>query len=86
MPTIRPNLPPPAPAAAPKPANAARLAAQKAFFQIAANAPAQGAAPVQASATAAVPRASAPVTRSTEPPAETPAKPLRPGSLLDIRV
>jgi hypothetical protein len=87
MPTIRPTLSPPAPAVAPKPANAGRLAAQKAFFQIAAGDPAQAAAPpAQASATAAVTRAAPPATRSAEPAAEAPTKLLRPGSLLDIRV
>ena len=74
-------------AVAPKPANAARLAAQKAFFEIAASAPPQTAAPpAQASATAAVTRVAAPAARSAEPPAEAPTKLLRPGSLLDIRV
>jgi hypothetical protein len=82
MPTIRPN-PPPAPAPAAKLADTARLAAQKAFFQIASG-QAPSAAPAVQATPASVPTAS--VNRLADRPAEPPAKPLRPGSLLDIRV
>jgi hypothetical protein len=81
---IRPTLPPVAPPAqGVRAADAARLAAQKAFFQIAA-----GMAPA-ASATAlpaAGPRTAAAAQRPAPIPAEPPARPLRPGSLLDIKV
>jgi hypothetical protein len=85
---IRPNLAPPVqPNAAPKPADTARIAAQKAFFDIAMGKAAPAAAPIQANAALAVEtRAAAPVQRMTQAPAEAPARPLRPGSLLDIRV
>lgn len=84
---IRPNLAPPVqPNAAPKPADAARISAQKAFFDIAMGKAPATAATVQASATAVEARAAAPVQRMTQAPAEAPARPLRPGSLLDIRV
>ena len=81
MTPIRPGMPPPQPAAGAA-ADAARLAAQRAFFQQAMGRPAATAqTPVQAAAT--------PV-RTVElrpaPSAEAPAKILRPGSLLDIRV
>jgi hypothetical protein len=91
LPPIRPDAfptPPARPAA-----DAARLAAQRAFFDAAlgrAGAPAQ-ANPAQASAPAATTPApftvrAQPVQRLPDPGAEPPAKPLRPGSLLDIRV
>lgn len=86
---IRPNLAPSVqPGAAPRSADAARLAAQKAFFDIALGkaAPAAAAPPVQASAAVAPARATAPAQRSTQIAADAPARPLRPGSLLDIRV
>jgi hypothetical protein len=89
---IRPNVFPAPPAATPVAgADAARMAAQKAFFAAAMG---QSAAPAAPQATAA-PRASffapaaAPPQRAEirpDPSAEVPAKPLRPGSLLDIRV
>jgi hypothetical protein len=85
-PTGYPTPPAPNPAA-----DAARLAAQRAFFDQAlgraAGAPAtQATAAVQAPA--AAPAAPAPVVRTVQvqAPAESPAKLLRPGSLLDIRV
>jgi hypothetical protein len=76
------NSPPPAGA------DAARLAAQKAFFQQAMNRPAAAAsaaapAPIQAQASALAVRT---VQVRPAPGAEAPAKILRPGSLLDIRV
>lgn len=79
-PTLTPNI---QPQAAAKPVDAARAAAQKAFFEIALGKtpPAAAAAPVQSGAAAAVQR----MTRA-QPPADPPAQPLRPGSLLDIRV
>ncbi len=74
-------------------ADAARVAAQRAFFDAAmgrANAPAASApaaSPPAAQAFAAA-RAPAPVQRQIvpDPTAPAPAKVLRPGSLLDIRV
>jgi hypothetical protein len=77
--TIRPNLPPPAPAA-PRVADAARGAA-RAFFDLAAG---RASAPTE---TASVEPAPAPVTPPPRVAAATaPERPLRPGSLLDIRV
>jgi hypothetical protein len=74
------------PNTAARPADAARSAAQKAFFEIALGKTpaAAAAAPVQAS----VPAAAAPVQRTPQAvrQGETPARPLRPGSLVDIRV
>jgi hypothetical protein len=91
---IRPNVfpaPPASTSVAGAGADAARLAAQKAFFAAALG---QAAAPAAPPATAA-PRASffapAPAAAARpeirpDPSAEAPAKLLRPGSLLDIRV
>jgi hypothetical protein len=62
-------------------ADAARLAAQRAFFQQAMGRPAATAAPVQA---AALPVRTVELRPAAN--AEAPAKVLRPGSLLDIRV
>jgi hypothetical protein len=73
--TIRPAGPPFQPAQ-PQRADPARLAAQRAFFELAAG---------KAQAPPA-PAAQAPVQRMTAAPAEAPAKLLRPGSLLNIRV
>ena len=89
MTPIRPNAfaaPPPATPLGGAGADAARAAAQKAFFdaamgRTAAPAAAQ-AAPGFAPAAAAGPRAEI----RPDPAAEAPAKLLRPGSLLDIRV
>jgi hypothetical protein len=80
--TIRPNFPPaPAPAQSPRPA-----AALKAFFDIAAGrAPAPAAQVAQPQAPQAVLPAAATLDRAATA-AEPPARPLRPGSLLDIRV
>ncbi|MDB5424893.1 MAG: hypothetical protein JWQ29_2309 [Phenylobacterium sp.] len=84
MTPIRPGLPPasPAPTAG---ADAARLAAQKAFFQQAMGrpAPAAAAAPAQAHVPALPVRT---VEVRPQAGAEAPTKILRPGSLLDIRV
>ena len=87
MTTIRPNLPPPLPAGpAQRPAEAGRLAAQKAFFAIAAGqAPAAGQS-VQASPSTALAGPSAQLKSVASAGAEPPARVLRPGSLLDIRV
>jgi hypothetical protein len=63
--------------------DAARQAAQRAFFQAALGHAPAAAAPVSAAQTAPV--AAAPQ-RRPDPRAEAPAKILRPGSLLDIRV
>ena len=87
LPPIRPDafLTPPARPAA----DAARLAAQRAFFDAAlgrAGAPAPAAAPVAAAAPSPTPVRPHPVQRMPDPAAEAPARPLRPGSLLDIRV
>jgi hypothetical protein len=85
--TIRPTgLPPVQPAVQPQRSEAARLEAQKAFFQMAtgkAQAPV-AAAPTTASTTPV--RATSPAPRIAELSAEPPAKILRPGSLLDIRI
>ena len=87
MTTIRPNLPQPLPpSAAQKPADAGRLAAQKAFFAIAAGQAPAPAPAVQASPPTTPAQATAPVNRTASAPAEAPTRPLRPGSLLDIRV
>jgi hypothetical protein len=85
--TVRPPIfPPQRPApSGPQRADAAKLAAQKAFFEAALGRPAapaavQPAAPTAVSTPAAAPR------RLPEPGAETPQKILRPGSLLDIKI
>jgi hypothetical protein len=79
--TIRPaNLTPASPIA--RPVDAARLAAQKAFFEAA-----LGKAPTAAASPSPVAAAqAAPVQRVPELDAPKPQKLLRPGSLLDIRV
>jgi hypothetical protein len=61
--------------------DAARLAAQRAFFQAA-----LGKAPAAAAPAAPTAPPPARVQRTPDPSAEAPAKVLRPGSLLDIRV
>ncbi|MFN3521010.1 MAG: hypothetical protein ACK4YQ_02085 [Phenylobacterium sp.] len=84
---VRPAITP-APAVAPRP-DAARLAAQKAFFQAALGKAEPAAAPVQAQRPQAAQPAAA---RPADPPPaaaeaqDAPKTPLRPGSLLDIRV
>ncbi|WP_133254950.1 hypothetical protein [Phenylobacterium hankyongense] len=87
MTTIRPTgLPPVQPAVQPQRSEAARLEAQKAFFQLATG---KAQAPVAAAPTAlatAPVRAAAPAPRIAAPSAEPPARILRPGSLLDIRI
>ncbi|MBS0359736.1 MAG: hypothetical protein JSR98_00030 [Proteobacteria bacterium] len=91
MTPIRPNAFPTQPpqTAAAQGADAARAAAQRAFFDAAmgrANAPAASAAP-QAPAFTPTAAAAAPAQiRPAQTPAEAPSKILRPGSLLDIRV
>jgi hypothetical protein len=85
---IRPQIVPPGAAGSQvqRPADPARAAAQRAFFEAA-----LGRAPVavatQVAAQAEAP-ASAPVTaqRRPDPAAPQPEKILRPGSLLDIRI
>lgn len=75
MTVIRPNLPP---LGAPSPAaqSSGARAAARAFFELAAGkAPAAAAAPAPTL-----------VNRMAQAPVEPPARPLRPGSLLDIRV
>ncbi|CAN7175323.1 hypothetical protein LJR219_000306 [Phenylobacterium sp. LjRoot219] len=77
MTAIRPNLPSLGhPAATPQPAGA--RSAARAFFDLAAGNP-----PAASSAAAS---AAAPVQKRVQAPVEPPARPLRPGSLLDIRV
>lgn len=71
----------PAPAVQPQ-ADAARLAAQKAFFEMAMGRTPAPAAPAPAADAAAPAR----VQRLPDPAAPAPQKLLRPGSLLDIRV
>ncbi len=91
MTPIRPNAFP-TPSAQPSPADAARTAAQRAFFDAAmgrSTAPAAHTAPVAAAQTAVFTPSAAPVQRAEirpAPNAEPPTKVLRPGSLLDIRV
>jgi hypothetical protein len=85
-PTSSTSLPVPA---GPRPAEAARTAAQRAFFQAAVARPG---APAEVAGTAppvrAAPRRIEPVQVKTLPAdgAAPPARPLRPGSLLDIKV
>ena len=97
MTPIRPNAYSVQPPANPAPngaGDAARVAAQRAFFDAAmgrANAPAASApsAATPAAQAFAAARAPAPVQRAQilpDPTAPAPAKVLRPGSLLDIRV
>ena len=83
MTPIRPQMPPVARPADPA-ADAAKLAAQRAFFQQALGKaqPVQAAAPV-APAVAAAP---ASVQRMVDPSQPAPQRILRPGSLLDIRI
>ncbi len=69
--------------------DAARSAAQKAFFDAAMGRAPAPAAPQTLARTAAAAPAAAPVQRAEirpAPRAEAPAKVLRPGSLLDIRI
>ena len=83
---IRPPIFPPAQTVQPPRADAARQAAQKAFFDMATG---KAAAPAHAPPVATVvaaPAAPRPVQRLPDPLAEAPTKVLRPGSLLDIRV
>ena len=87
MTPIRPNAFP-LPAAQPSPADAARSAAQRAFFD-AAMGRAAAPAPAAQSQTAVFTPSTASAQRvelRPAPDAEPPAKLLRPGSLLDIRV
>lgn len=79
---IRPSISPPVPGQAAQRPDAARLDAQRAFFEMAMG---RATAPVAAVATAPT-AVAAPVQRLAQPSAEAPAKILRPGSLLDIRV
>jgi len=76
---------PPAQSAPATGADAARLAAQKAFFQQAMGRPAAAAAPSSAAVQAPVPAVRT-VQLQPSANADAPAKILRPGSLLDIRV
>jgi hypothetical protein len=83
---VRPtNLPVQAPASQAGGADAAKAAAQRAFFQAALGGAAKPAAP-QAQATTTPTVFAQPVQRIPDPKAEAPTKILRPGSLLDIRV
>ncbi len=81
MTPIRPNPFPQT--STPARADTGRLAAQKAFFQMAT---ASAQAPVSAAPAQAPAAAPTRVQRMPDPAAEAPAKVLRPGSLLDIRV
>jgi hypothetical protein len=80
MTPIRPNLPSPLPGAAPSNAASARAAFFQAMNGAAAATPVAPAAPVQKAVSAAV----APTQAAAPQP--DPTRPLRPGSLLDIRV
>ena len=76
------------PNAVPAGADAARQAAQRAFFDAALGRAGAPAAPPAAAATAAPAPAPAVFRRPEirpDPAAQAPARPLRPGSLLDIR-
>jgi len=81
---VRPTNLPAQPSGQPARPDAAKTAAQRAFFQAALGA----AAPTQATAaTTTTPTVFAqPVQRIPDPKAEAPTRILRPGSLLDIRV
>lgn len=79
MDPLRP-LPPASPTPAAQGADAARLAAQKAFFEMALGRAPQAAAAPQAQTQVQ------PARRLPDPAAPAPERPLRPGSLLDIRV
>jgi hypothetical protein len=84
--TIRPTgFPPVQQSPTPARSEAARLEAQRAFFQMATG-QAQAAAPARPSLAAAAPANPPPVSRIPSNDAEPPARILRPGSLLDIRV
>ena len=72
---------PPAPATA---VDAARLAAQRAFFEVALGKPAAASASAAAAEAAPTPIRTADLRPG--PAAEPPARILRPGSLLDIRI
>jgi hypothetical protein len=82
--TIRPTgFAPTPPTAAPQRTDAARLDAQRAFFQMATGqAPAAARSPGPAAASAPLARPD----RIPAPSAQQPSRALRPGSLLDIRV
>jgi hypothetical protein len=83
---VRPPIFPPSQAAQPTRADAQRLAAQKAFFDVALG---KSAGPAQARVAAAPNPArtgSGAAQRVPEAGVEKPQKILRPGSLLDIRV
>jgi len=83
---IRPSALPVAPqAGAPAKADAARTAAQRAFFQAALTGQAAP-QPAASSATTTPTVFAQPVQRLPDPAAEPPTRILRPGSLLDIKV
>ena len=84
MTPIRPGMPP-AQSAPSAGADAARLAAQRAFFHQAMGRPAAAATPAPIAAQAPTPPVRTVELRPTAN-AEPPTKILRPGSLLDIRV
>ncbi len=88
MTTIRPNpfpqIPPQGQPSAGPSADAAKLAAQKAFFaMVSGQAQPATAAAVPQPAAAVAP---APIVRNSAPAADAPQKIARPGSLFDIRV
>lgn len=92
MTPIRPNALPVQPTPTPG-ADAARQAAQKAFFDSAMGRAAPPAAAAQTPQIAPRPSFFTPLAQPVQrvdirpdPGAQTPSKPLRPGSLLDIRV
>ena len=74
---------PPAPSGPPPGQNDARLTAQKAFFQAARSGQTVATAPTNAPAPSGAPVARVLLQTSDDPPAE---QPLRPGSIIDIRV
>lgn len=88
--SIRPNLPLPIPARTNAPAGGASeaaRAAQRAFFSQALNA-AQAPEPIAptAAVTPVVRQAAAPAVEKAIIPDQPPERPLRPGSLLDIKI
>jgi hypothetical protein len=78
---VRPSSLPAAPAQVQRPADAARLAAQKAFFEAA-----LGKTAAAPAAAPPLPAAQAALQRRPDAADEAPQKILRPGSRLDIRV
>jgi len=82
---VRPTSTPQTPTVSPQ-ADAARAAAQRAFFQAALGGPAPQATAAPAATTTTPTVFAQPVQRLPDPAAPPPNRILRPGSLLDIKV